>query len=201
MAALKKRCRWQADFDLAGAALGDLAVEDGEGRAGRFVGGGQPGNRLGDEGFQIVETDGRPAADVGLCREICCADLEAAGAVAARAHRRRVELAAQVEDDALPLALAGLEVRLVGVQVVAPGRLGQLEERLDPGQRHVDGAQQTNDLGVVDLFEAVGAVAGGRVDGGGRQQPVLVVETERLEREAGEGGELTDRHQWIVGSG
>src|SRR5207248_2948662 len=60
-------------------------------------------------------------------------------------------------------------------------------------QRKLQAAQLSNDAGLVDLPGVVVAVARALIDQRGDEQPPVVVEAQRLDRQSGDLGEFADR--------
>jgi hypothetical protein len=72
--------------------------------------------------------------------------------------------------------------------------VGTLDHPPDVGQRHVEGAESADQQRSGDLVNRVAPVAALPFDRVRHQQAVLVVVPQRLDREVGQPGELTDCH-------
>jgi hypothetical protein len=77
---------------------------------------------------------------------------------------------------------------------------GAGQHLLDPGQRHPHQPERRHQARTLELLGGVPAVARVLVDLDRAQQPELVVETQRLRRQARGAGEVADRHQ-VTGAG
>jgi hypothetical protein len=85
---------------------------------------------------------------------------------------------------------------LGGRPVVGDALSGQArvetEDGLDLGQRHLELAKRRHETSLAELIGPVEAVTGGRIDPGRHQQSHLAVEPQRLGRQPGTPGELSD---------
>jgi len=86
-------------------------------------------------------------------------------------------------------------VEVVDDHGVARLLVRRVEEGAQALDRQVEVAEPPDHLGGGDLGHVVGAVAGGVVDAGGRQQSGLVVVTQRLHRQERHPRELPDAEQ------
>src|SRR5207248_4219313 len=71
----------------------------------------------------------------------------------------------------------------------------RLQDGPDLIQRHIQVAEPADDLRYRNLAGVVEPVAARRVDPGGLEQPLVVVEAQGLDAEMRHAGEVADRHQ------
>lgn len=77
-------------------------------------------------------------------------------------------------------------------------QIGRFEKVADLLQRHIQPTQPGDPLTALELADGVAAIATGRVDGLGPEQPLLVVQSQRTDSAAGELREPTDRQRCLA---
>ena len=86
-------------------------------------------------------------------------------------------------------------VQVVRDHLVTGLEVSGVEHGVDVVEWHVEVAEPADDLGHRDLAGVVEPVAARRVDPGGLEQPLVVVEAQGLDAEMRHAGEVADRHQ------
>ena len=196
---------------LGAAAVGDRAVDRDErgqfglveleepGREQRPAGAGRGQAGLLDPAVDLAEDVGAPGP--GLLDGYCAPNGQGAcgrdrAELDLRADRWRLEQRPQAGHAHLQLGQLGFHRVQVRDDLLGPGlyvRRGQ--DGPDLVQRHVQVAEPADDLGHRHLAGVVEPVAARRVDPGGLEQPLVVVEAQGLDAEMRHAGEVADRHQ------